>query len=459
MQRKRYSGIRITLLPQNTSYKEIREWMTAQRSLTNYASKHLLRLMKESYDIASIVFEKKGHFLAYEVHHNVLLKNTEFREERIRLGLRTSTNERLAAAMAGRFYNGYGQRNGGQKGGKWVYKLPKLPAITRQNKAIHVKDSVLRKFVDGDAISVSSKTFKNGQVLIENVRFELQGLFGKIYEFKGKIPENQVKLLQFLTNKPNVDCNIFFTKNGNLTIVIKVEEEYELAYEPINTLGIDFNKRPDVFVTMSDGSIIKRNLELCSLVEKVHELDDAIHSTKLSRNRQAIRNSWKTARKELSKRLTPIVEEIIAKAQNGKSLLAIDGITQSQNGSFGHAELKDELIKVCRLKNIPFIVVPASHTSSDCAYCLEKTGQYHHVARSNDFEKISCDNCETTYHADINAAKNIAIDGKEIFHKTDSDFPTDKYGRTIRSSRPSSSVTDRKKKKVFIDYDSNDIQF
>jgi hypothetical protein len=61
-----------------------------------------------------------------------------------------------------------------------------LPAITRQNKAVHVKDSVLRKFVDGDTITVNLEVI-NGQQYLSNVRFELQGLFGKIYKLKGKI--------------------------------------------------------------------------------------------------------------------------------------------------------------------------------------------------------------------------------------------------------------------------------
>lgn len=456
MQRTRTTGIRATLIPTNCNKDDVLKWMNTQRKLTNYASKHLLRLMKESPSIAEIVFSNNSHYLAYEVHHNILLKHTDFRNYRIELGLRTSTNERLAAALAGRFYHGYGQRNGDMAEGKWEYKLPNLPAITRQNKAIHVKDSVLRKFVDGDEIITSTKQTKNEQVLIENVRFELQGLFGKIYEFKVLIPNNQVHLLKFLSNKSNVDCNIFFI-NGNLTIVFKVEEEYELAYEPVSTLGLDLNKRENVFAAMSDGEIIQLTSDLRDNILLVKSLDEKIHEVKESKLRRNYRIQWKKARKELSKKFEPIMKRIISKVEDNKYLLAIDGVTQAKNGSFGHAELKEELVRICKKKNLPFIIVPSAHTSSDCSYCFERSKEYNQVSRSKDFKHISCNVCEKTYHADINAARNIAHDGEYIFNNSTMDFPKDKFGRALRSKRPPTSVANRQKKLKFVDYNSNDL--
>lgn len=449
MNRNRTTGIRITLEPQNCTKEDIKNWMVAQRKLTNYASKNLLRLMRKDASIAEVVFKNNSHYLAYEVHHHILLPFTKFREERIKLGLRTSTNERLAAAIAARFYHGYGQRNGTKKD-VWTYALPKLPAITRQNKAVHVKDSVLRKFVDGDKIIVSPEV-KNEQQYLENVRFELQGLFGKIYELKGKILSKHVHLLQFLDLKENVDCNIFLTRNGNITIIVKIEEEYTLTYEPTQTLGIDFNKRPDVFVSMSDGVFIPLTHEINENIKCVKEADENIHAVKSAKLRQAFRNQWKQCRKNLRHSLTNIAHEIITKAINTKSLLAIDGVTQAQ-GSFGHAELKEALVKRCHKENIPFVIVPSAHTSSDCAYCYNHSGQYYPVARSKDFERISCDHCGKNYNADINAAQNIANDGKYIFFNTNTDFPKDKFGRPIRSLRPSTSVLNRKKKVKFVDF-------
>lgn len=455
MNRNRVSGLRITLTPKNCTKDEVREWMTAQRKLTNYASKHLLRLMKQSYDIAEKVFKNNSHYLAYEVHHGILLKHTDFREQRLKLGLRTSTNERLAAAIAGRFYHGYGQRNGGSKDGKWTYKLPNLPAITRQNKAIHVKDSVLTKHVDGDKVTASVQPVK-GQHVLTNTVFKLQGLFGKIYEFEGRIPACKIHLLEFLDTKKNVDCNIFFTRKGNLTIVIKIDEVYELAYEPQDILGIDFNKRQKVFATMSDGEIIPLSNELKSLVDKVHEVNDTIHEIKSAKERQKYRYQWKNERTVLRKAFTDMVNGIIDKAKTNKCIIAIDGVTQAQ-GSFGHAELKEALVKRCHKENIPFIIVPSAHTSSDCAYCFSETGQYLPVARSKDYELISCNNCGKNYNADVNAALNIANDGKYIFWNTDTDFPKDKFGRAIRSLRPSTSVLNRKKKLAFVDF--SDVSF
>jgi len=431
--------------------------MVAQRKLTNYASKNLLRLMRKDASIAEVVFKNNSHYLAYEVHHHILLPFTKFREERIKLGLRTSTNERLAAAIAARFYHGYGQRNGTKKD-VWTYALPKLPAITRQNKAVHVKDSVLRKFVDGDKIIVSPEV-KNGQQYLENVRFELQGLFGKIYELKGKILSKHVHLLQFLDLKENVDCNIFLTRNGNITIIVKIEEEYTLTYEPTQTLGIDFNKRPDVFVSMSDGVFIPLTHEINENIKCVKEADENIHAVKSAKSRQAFRNQWKQCRKNLRHSLTNIANEIITKAIVTKSLLAIDGVTQASNGSFGHAELKEMLVKICKQKKVPFVIVPSAHTSSDCSYCFEREGAYNQVARSKDFEKVSCEVCGCNYNADTNAARNISHDGEYIFNNTNTDFPKDKFGRAVRSNRPSTSVANRKKKMKFVDFSDKDITF
>lgn len=450
MNRNRVSGLRVTLTPTNCTKDEVRDWMTAQRKLTNYASKHLLRLMKQSYDIAEKVFKNNSHYLAYEVHHHILLTHTDFREQRLKLGLRTSTNERLAAAIAGRFYHGYGQRNGGSAEGKWVYKLPNLPAITRQNKAIHVKDSVLTKHVNGNKVTASIEPTK-GQHVLNNTIFKLQGLFGKIYEFEGRIPACKIHLLEFLDTKKNVDCNIFFTKNGNLTIVIKIDEVYELAYEPKEVLGVDFNKRQRVFATMSDGKIIPLTQEMKTLVDNVHSVNDMIHEIKSAKERQKYRYQWKNERAVLRRAFESMVDTIINKTKETQSLLAIDGVTQAQ-GSFGHAELKEALVKRCHQENIPFVIVPSAHTSSDCAYCYNQSGQYYPVARSKDFELISCDHCGKNYNADINAAQNIANDGKYIFFNTNTDFPKDKFGRPIRSLRPSTSVLNRKKKVKFVDF-------
>ena len=456
MNRNRVTGIRITLEPDNCTKDEIIQWMSAQRKLTNYASKHLLRLMRKDASIAEIVFKNNSHYLAYEVHHHILLPFTSFREERIKLGLRTSTNERLAAAIAGRFYHGYGQRNGSKKD-VWAYALPKLPAITRQNKAVHVKDSVLRKFVDGNTITVNPEVI-NGQQYLSNVRFELQGLFGKIYKLKGKILSKHIHLLEFLDLKENVDCNIFLTKHGNITIMIRIDEEYELMYQPTQTLGVDFNKRKNVFVTMNDGTFIPLTSEIAEKIQCVKESDESIHEVKSSKLRQTFRMQWKQCRKELRHSLRNIANEIITKAIVTESLLAIDGVTQSQ-GSFGHAELKEMLVKLCKQKKVPFVIVPSAHTSSDCSYCFERSGKYNQVARSKDFEKVSCEVCGENYNADVNAARNIAQDGWFIFTNTIEDFPKDKFGRAIRSNRPATSVANRKKKMKFIDFTDPDVTF
>ena len=117
------------------------------------------------------------------------------------------------------------------------------------------------------------------------------------------------------------------------------------------------------------------------------------------------------------------------------------------------------LVKLCKQKKVPFVIVPSAHTSSDCSYCFERSGKYNQVARSKDFEKVSCEVCGQNYNADVNAARNIAQDGWFIFTNTNEDFPKDKFGRAIRSNRPATSIANRKKKMKFIDFTDPDVTF
>jgi transposase len=142
---------------------------------------------------------------------------------------------------------------------------------------------------------------------------------------------------------------------------------------------------------MNDGTFIP--LTSVKLMKTFNVLKNQMKVfTKLNRAklRQAFRINGNNVVKELRHSLRNIADEIVAKAISKESLLAIDGVTQSQ-GSFGHAELKEMLVKLCKQKKVPFVIVPSAHTSSDCSYCFERSGKYNQVARSKDFEKVSCE--------------------------------------------------------------------
>lgn len=441
MQRNRKTGIRFNLIPQDCTIQDVRNFMKAQRKLTNYASTKLLELMQDDESICKEILSLNGGTLM-GVSQRILVDKTDFRQYRESLGFSLSINERIATSVAARFYLGYAKRNGVMKNGKWINALPEKPAITRQNKAIHLIDGAFKIFVNGEITIINER--KNGLVDLSNISFQLRGLDGVRHNFSASIPKKQFKLLKFLNIRDtnNCCCNMFFVGDV-LTIVVLIDEKYELTYDHQTVLGIDFNRRSDVFITMSDGAIIKRPQSISDLVKEISDLDSAIGKAENSKKRSPFRRCWQTKRKQLRKELMQIAQQIIDKTISQKALLCVDGVTMAQTGTFGHAELKESILKLCRQHKIPFVIVPSAHTSSDCAICGED-GIYHPVGRSANMEIVSCDRCKKNYHADINAAKNIALDGKKIFDRTDADLVK------VKSDRPTSK---QRKKPVFTNYE------
>lgn len=438
MNRIRKTGIRFNLTPQDCSIKEIKQWMTAQRKLTNYASAKLFDLITTDEAVKQEVYKYSGDSLI-SAAQRILVEKTDFRQYRESLGFVLAINERIATAVAGRFYLGFARRNGKMVNGKWEHAIPNSAAKTRQNKAVHLIDNVFKMFIDGD-ITIT-KTRKNGLVDLANITFQLRGLNGIKHNFSASIPKNQFKLLKFLRERAgnNCYCNMFF-QGETLTIVVLVDQEYELAYEYKNVLALDFNVRSNVFVAMNDETTIARSQLITDTAKAVGQLDKDIHAAIDAKTRAPLRHAWKAKRKQLRKLLTPIAQEIVNKAIQNKSLLAIDGVTMPNSGTFGHAELKEMLLALCQQYKIPFVFVPSPHTSSDCAVCQTPVG------RSPDKELVSCNKCKKNYHADFNAAKNIAYDGKIIFDGTTMDLEKKSAGRPTTKQRGT-------KKPEFVNYD------
>lgn len=409
MLRTRTKGVRVNLIPIEGTQEDVKAWMKAQRRLVNYASKVLLKHFKRNPKDFDFVKISDPNIRGTKLQYKVLYQFTEFKDYRKSLGLRDGWNDRTAAIMAGRFYNGYGQRNGRKKE-VWEYKLPKLPPVTRQNKALYVACSMLRKTVNGDAVEVTSDVGEQKEL---NVIFTLRTLNGQEVKFKGLVPSKQAKTATFISTKADTDGNISYSKYGNLTLMLKAKEEYETAYDPVGTIGVDFNRRPSVFATFSDGSIIPSTERLLQQIKLVEDANKRIEAAKNAKLRQSIRYEWKVLRKELMNLLEPLADKVIQNAVGKGLLLCIDGVTQT-NTSFGHSEFRAALVKKCDRGNIPYVIVPPSFTSMDCHEC-SRNGNYSTVGRSSDFEKVYCPTCDKVYHADLNAAKNIALDGWEIF--------------------------------------------
>lgn len=462
MIRYRKTGIRCNLKLINGSIKDIKQWMQAHRILINYASKKFLTLLQTDAKFRTDFFSKKGkkinHFVEWSLRSPKGSKEkTEYELLAKSLGLDLARSLRIGVLMGSRFLTGDGQRNGENGDNGYEYNILKFPAITRQNKAIHLTDGFIK--IDVKQEYKLTEIENSRLVIVEDMNFKLQTLNGFTHQMSVAIPKAQSHLLKYIKqNSPG--GNIRLTKKGNLTFQLLIDEPYETAYDYTEgkVLGLDFNQRANVFVTCSDGTIYRRDEstqkeinEVTELLKKINDgTRDETTNRKVinSRKRRPLRRKWQTKYNKICHTLRHIADEIMHKVETQKLLLCIDGVATGNSNSFGHTELKDMLIEHCKSKNIPYIIVPSYHTSSDCAVCYEHD-RHTLVARSSDAALVSCAYCEKNYHADINAAKLIAKDGVFLYLKTD----VDKFNKKCYVGRPNSDQRKKMKQPIFINYD------
>ena len=81
---------------------------------------------------------------------------------------------------------------------------------------------------------------------------------------------------------------------------------------------------------------------------------------------------------------------------------------RSKIGKWNFNQLRSFLTYKCLLNGIKLIVVPPEYTSKTCHNCL-------HIGNRQG-KKFTCNNCNSVFDADVNAAKNIALLGMTINH-------------------------------------------
>lgn len=114
-----------------------------------------------------------------------------------------------------------------------------------------------------------------------------------------------------------------------------------------------------------------------------------------------------------------ISKQIVSIAKEEKKGIAIENLKgirfsslrkgkkmRSRVGKWNFYQLRQFLTYKALLNGVKLIDVPPAHTSKTCSSCL-------HIGKRNG-KQFTCNNCNSTFDSDINAAKNIALLGASI---------------------------------------------
>lgn len=202
-------------------------------------------------------------------------------------------------------------------------------------------------------------------------------------------------------------------------------------YKPESFLGIDINKKEDYWITLHDGTIIKKNPELVKMFDELADLNIKCKDKSLPLDpkgklkaagkpyrqyRRKDRTKFLTRRKklhvEISREVGKVADRIISIAVNNNSLICIDAVaTGASTGSYGQEHIKQTLITKCQNYGIPYYVINPAFTSQDCSKC----GKRDKESLDRKTDRYECTHCGHSEVAHINAAKNIAIRGRKLY--------------------------------------------
>jgi transposase len=213
-------------------------------------------------------------------------------------------------------------------------------------------------------------------------------------------------------HKKEISGNLINNNNNTYIFAARGKCPINWLYVPIASLGIDINKSPQNFVTLSNNIKIPHNeliIKQCKTINTLNRLlKDKSGSTIKSKKRRHVRRAWKNVHRALLKSVSKIVNNIINDAIANKLLLCIDTAnTGAKNGTYGQDKFISLLINGCENKGIPFVLVPTFFTSQRCSICGQQG--------KRKGEAFTCI-CGAFLDADINAAKNIADFGTHIWN-------------------------------------------
>lgn len=202
-------------------------------------------------------------------------------------------------------------------------------------------------------------------------------------------------------------------------------------YKPQGFLGIDINKKEDYWITLHDGTIIKKDDKLIEMYKELSDLNTKCKDKTLPldpkgklkkagkpyrKYRRKDRTKFLTRRKklhaELEKEINKVSHRILSMAVNNSWVVCIDAVAcGSITGDFGQMHIIRTLVTACENYGIPYFVINPAYTSQDCSKC----GNTDKESLTRETDKYECTHCGYSEVAHINAAKNIALRGQQLY--------------------------------------------
>jgi hypothetical protein len=438
-------GIRIVLNVPYDEKPELLEHISRVNELIRYASKELYPFVA---NVTEVEDKKHGKMSILELIRK--LKTTlpytlqthsrnlfNLKAKMKELGYSGSGFERMICGMVGKYYKGMDKRNGDFK--VPVYQSRCAPSC-KKYKSVHYWDGMgVFKFTYGDVLEFQEIRHKLSKCVSHQVELKT---YAGVKSLHFSVRTNQTHLVQEYLNKRsktkknpyiygNLVPNLKFNQDGTINpykttfhFVINHSYEEDFAYVPTQALGFDLNQRKDVFAVFSDNRIGDINLtnqnKLNDLIEERKKINAKIDNRRLSnlnsRQRQGFRNRWKKLDNLICKEIKElgIIDRIINFARTNQYLVAIDALAFGDKSGFGQSQFIHLLKEALEKEKIPFVVVKTKFTSQICNECLNQNIEAR-TGRNDKQDSISCTRCRKNYHADKNAAKNIAFFGWRLW--------------------------------------------
>lgn len=439
------SGIKCNLILTLEEKKLILEFVKRFSLLCNHASRNFSEIL-QNVEIFNTI-KNAGYSTAIKSTADKVMRDyAPIDDKREELGFKLKIFNRMAAHMAAKYYIGFDARNGTYD--DETVKLSSIPS-TSNYKSVHLLDNcgrftILPKDFEFD------QPYKNNLAKCNNAKINLAMHNGERHEFQFAVRKVHTDLIKQLVNKPvygnlivklryNRDNTINISKT-HFAIMVMVKHEVEPLYQPIGAVGVDFNERKSVFAVFSDENFqaidVRNDTVHLQLIKDIKDTQEQIKNSfgiMDSKSRRILRLKWKSLLEQSKQHMykhyvLPLVNQLI----EYEYLICIDDLKFPDKSGFGYYQFKEMLLNECYKRNIPHVLVPTWHTSTDCNYCFQTTGRYVQTGRSKELDKVSCPKCKNVYHADINAAKNIRDDGLNIWN----DKKRTRPNKSNRAERP-----------------------
>ena len=217
---------------------------------------------------------------------------------------------------------------------------------------------------------------------------------------------------QWLTTKPK-ESKLFHDR-GNFYLLIAYDFPEEECITVEGYLGVDFGIAN--IATTSDGKILSN--------DKITEVRDRRRETRRSAQSKGTKNAKRVLKRQSKKEARfvkdvthCVAKELVQEAKDTNRAIALEDLSgirlaparkahRTKLHSWPFHDLREKIQYKAAMMGVPVVIVNPAYTSqacNECGYCSKQNRQTQ--------DKFVCKSCEHTTHADINAAKNIAIWG------------------------------------------------